>query len=272
MDPTEGKFAKYFDLRNLSTKPPYYREVSRVAQTYAVLFTPRSGSTWLTHEISSYVVLSHPDEYFNLHTFEDSLALNKSNNIYEYYDSVANKRVSPAGVFGFQISYFDLAELEKLAGLRSLMTGRQVFFYLRRNNFIAQAVSLYFAEQTNVFHSSKNEKISIRRDVQYDKERIKFWARHILQQEYGIESWLSTNYVTSLWLTYEEFVVDIRKAVCSIADALYCVIPRRRIIELEIPVKLLDCRKIAFEALFRKDEKEFCAKWECRRGRYPCVE
>ncbi|HVH82078.1 MAG TPA: Stf0 family sulfotransferase, partial [Stellaceae bacterium] len=168
------------------------------------------------------------------------------------------------------ISYFDLEQFEREANLLDVMLGERVFFYLRRINFVAQAISLYTAVESQVFHSYDSPAQPQRPGPPYDDDKIKFWACHILQQEYGIQRWLADHRIAPMMLTYEELLADIDKAIAKIADRLAVDISGRRPSDQPQTTRITATDAIAFEQTFRERNAEFCSKWERARGTAPC--
>ena len=218
-------------------------------------------------------MLSHPDEYFNVLTLKESLRHNKARDIYSYYDVVANKVTSPAGVFGFQISFFDLEIIEREAGLLSLVTGEKFFFVLMRKNFVAQAISMYLATLTGVFHVTDVNHINKidHSSITIVYEEIKKWILHILAQEYGINQWVARKNISVTRFWYEDISLDVEKSIQVIADTLNCALPAYRKIEINKNVKLRDGRSDRIESIFRNKYTEFCNYWEVARGQEPCA-
>ena len=268
---TVSKFARALALFSAEHDIAALPDMRVADRTYCILFTPRSGSTWLTYNIAKYRLLSHPDEYFIANEFLTSLEYNQASNIRDYYRLVSNKMMTNVGTFGFEISFFDLEELEKDALLRSLMEGVQSFVYLSRKNFVAQAVSLYIASVSGRYHSFEGDRVqSCVEPVKCDLSLIKFWACHILQQEYGIERWLSHNRIDALRITFEDILADCEAVVASIA----------RWIGVELTIAPDPAAKRTrsvstnlnahFEAAFRAEHPEWCEYWSRNRGMFPC--
>lgn len=273
MPPPPGKLRAQFDAfyKDRRPAPPPARR-ARVAldKTYCILMTPRSGSTWLTRRIARLNVLSHPDEYFNANLFGETLQYNPGRDVYEVFDIVAKKNRTRGGIFGFEISYFDLEELELEAQILDLMVGEKHFFYLSRRNFVAQAISLYLAVESNFFHSFATDKPQRRRAAPYDDGKIMYWVCHILQQEFGIRRWAFRNGVRPMRLRYEELLEDIDGVIGRMADQLGVELsgaPERALPETERITA--DCA-VVYEQRFRRTHPEFCRKWEAERGTEPC--
>ena len=272
MNEFEEAFKKYPNQTPVLAK--YFRNCEQVKKTYAILMTPRSGSTWLTHEIASYSVLSHPDEYFNPLLFTDLVHHNRTKNIYECFDLLASNHASAAGVFGFEITYFSLEKLEVEVDIQSLMVGEKYFFYLTRKNFVAQAISLYIATETGLYHVTNKDDpqaLQSRPNVSYDGKKIQHWCSHILQQEYGFNKRLLTGNITPISISYEDMLVDIKKVVQRIAGHLYVELPSKPHKDAVRTIRTAPSYSDDYEARFRADYDQWCRSWEQDRGLKECL-
>lgn len=248
---------------------PYDRPTSRIAKTYCILFTPRSGSTWLTRRIARLDLLSCPEEFFIADEFANTLKFNPGRDLYEVFDLVAAKNGTCDGIFGFEISYFDLEEFEREARLLDVMAGEPHFFCLTRRNFVAQAISLYTAVESQVFHVYGDQPVQ-RGEVPYSDDRILYWTCHILQQEFGIARWLDANRIKPIFLKYEELLEDIDGAIARIADDLGVDLRRASARATPQTEKITAGLAAEFEREFRSRHWEFCRHWEAARGTAPC--
>ncbi|HTW51322.1 MAG TPA: Stf0 family sulfotransferase [Stellaceae bacterium] len=268
----EGKFRAYFNAldaaHGVASGP---RERVRLDKTYCILITPRSGSTWLARRIAGVDVLSCPGEHFNAELFGATLKHNAGRDIYEVFDAIAAKNRTRQGLFGFEISYFDLEELEFEARLLDLMVGEKFFFYLSRRNFVAQAISLHTAVESKIFHSFQPEDEPRKRsDVPYDDDKIMFWVSHILQQEFGIHQWMTANNLEPMRLHYEELCADIDAVIRKMAAHLGVDlqgIPARPTAQTQ---RITADSAPDYERRFRSSHEEFCRKWQAARGTEPC--
>ena len=267
----DGKFRAQFLTFHGGRLPPvpYLRPKLPVSKTYCILITPRSGSTWLSRRIERLNVLSGPEEFFIADQFSNTLKFNPGRDIYEVFDIVAAKNCTRHGLFGFEMSYFDLEEFEREARLTDVMLGEQHFFCLSRRNFVAQAISLFTAVESQVFHVF-GEDAPERPRVAYDDEKIMYWACHILQQEYGIQRWLKANRIKPMTLCYEELLENIDGAIARMARKLGVDLSNVQPRPLPQTQKITAGHAEAFEHAFRSRHWQFCRRWEALRGTEPC--
>ncbi|HTT79408.1 MAG TPA: Stf0 family sulfotransferase [Stellaceae bacterium] len=272
-----SKFALAFQRAAASglclTMPEAYRRRPGPSKVYCILFTPRSGSTWLAQEIARLDVMAHPGEYFQADELHNALAENPCENIVEYYDLVSKTKMTIDGIFGFQISYFDLEQLEIDLGLVHLMAKNRYFIYLNRRNFVQQGVSLHLAHETRRFHSlwEPDTPDGRERPVHYDGVKIKYWIAHILYQEYGIEQWLQARSLATLRISYEDMLPDIDGIIAKIARWIEVDVDfARPRLPIPSPARLYSKVNREFEARFRAENGVWCDEWTALRGQAFC--
>ncbi len=180
------------------------RKAPRAA--FLIAFTPRSGSSYLCDLMAHSERLGIPGEYLNPEFLPQLLQNFPAANPAEYLAHILKGRVGRNGVAGVKASWFqfanflDLLEDEQcLAGLRYLS--------LRREDTVAQAISLYLAAGSQVFHTNVEHppaRLDALQHLTYSYAAIDEWHRHILVQEAGWDSFFAERGITPLKLTYEE--------------------------------------------------------------------
>jgi LPS sulfotransferase NodH len=75
-------------------------------KNYIILFTPRSGSSWLTELITDRTILGRPSEWFNPDLMQSAMNgfYRKSENIYEYCSALQDRHKSAEGIFGAELT------------------------------------------------------------------------------------------------------------------------------------------------------------------------
>ena len=94
------------------------------------------------------------------------------------------------------------------------------YIYLTRRDLAAQAVSLYKATETTVFHTNiqhSQDAISKLQTLGYDYEKIKEWYVHIDRQEKGWQDYFYENNIFPLCITYEDIDENVFKVLKRIA-------------------------------------------------------
>ncbi len=186
----------------------HYLDEDRIpSKNYLILFTPRSGSSWLTDLISQQKILGKPSEWFNPDLIQSSMnALgNRTHNIYEYCQSLQKTHQSESGFFGAELTATHLAMLEELLDVDRTFNSPQYVILLRKN-IIAQGISLFLATETGFFHATNT--INSDNQASYDENKIKKWIGVILDDENYFYRFINNKPHTPLLIWYE----DIQKS------------------------------------------------------------
>ena len=189
---------------------PAERAETPTGPKYMILFTPRSGSSWLKAFISLNGKLGSPGEYLN-----PKLVRNRAKEAgVQSFDGYLNAmmrtcRDPETGVFGAKASYFQIEVMRGLTAFRDYFPPEQAtFFYLRREDAIEQAISLYCAITSGEFHS-RDVADGRPTEVSYDADGLIRWLHHIVRAEIATEQFLAENVIRPMTLSYERlFAVD----------------------------------------------------------------
>jgi trehalose 2-sulfotransferase len=200
----------------------------REIDSYLMCTTPRTGSTLLCGLLDSTGVAGHPESYFRRQGLQEyaaqwGIARSADGNfIYsDYIKAALAAGRTDNGVFAVRIMWETLeeitGELELMnpglagdgASLLERAFGRTRFVYLRRNDVVAQAVSLVRAEQTNVWH----DPIQATRqppdgDARLDFNQIHHQVQLINQHNAAWREWFSAAGIEPFPVRYEELAVD----------------------------------------------------------------
>lgn len=182
--------------------------------SYVIATIPRSGSTFLSHELWKTGVLGAPLEYLN---FEGGM-LDRSalQNLVGYMETVRRLRTSPNGVFGLKVFPNDLREITSScrALLGHLLTSR--FIFLTRSNKVSQAVSYARAKQTGAWVGTSEEE----RAPIYVEREIDEALEQILVQERFWLSFFARLSIQPLALAYEDVAADLPASVQKVGEFL----------------------------------------------------
>jgi len=236
------------------------RELTVGVVPYFVAFTARSGSTFLTHELHSTGVLSRPHEWFNWDYVKETGP--KGNKTFtEYFNKTLEENRSKNGVFGCEINWLQLKALGSLMQPQSLFKNKIRWFYLRRRNVVAQAISNFIADKTSFFHSyqgndSAFEKVA---SLEYDAEAIKMYVQNFVQQELSFDKWFHDNNIVPVDLFYEDITREPSRTSMLFANVLGAALPlnfgKTRVVN---PIaKIGGEQNRLYEERFRKEEREF---------------
>ena len=186
-------------------------------RTYCITFTPRSGSTWLGDTLKRSGRFGDPREYFNIEASRFSIRQSNAHNLYAYYNYLKSVRQSD-GVFGFEIAYRHLKKLID-EGYADVLDDVEIWFFLRRRDFVAQAVSLFRANKTGVFHST--QKSGRLKKTPYEDRKIVELVLGLMHREYSFFRFFDEYRIEPIPLWYEEVVSLPQDALlCFFADSL----------------------------------------------------
>ena len=171
------------------------------ARTYCIAFTPRSGSTWLGDTLKRSQNFGDPREYFNADAANYIISHSKASSLPEYFEYLKTVRQSN-GLFGFEVTHQHIAKLMK-EGYADIMDDVDTWFCLRRKNFVAQAVSLYRASHTGVYHSHQKQQSGLE-ETPYNQEKIARVALNLMAAEFRLQKFFTEREIKPKELWYEE--------------------------------------------------------------------
>lgn len=189
-------------------------------KNYVIVFTARSGSSWLTSILSDTKLLGFPEEYINPPFIRDVATAVNAVEQGSFLSGLRRLRKTPNGVFGIEVREIDVTLFGPGHFFGAFGQGTK-FFNLWRQNIVAQAVSLYRAVATNRFHSSDDEAAP----PDYDGEGIRKWLIHFVEQENANLAMLQQRQVEFVNLCYEQMVRDRMKTLQIFAKHLGVTLP-----------------------------------------------
>ena len=223
---------------------------------YVIFFTPRSGSSWLTQMLVDTNLLGKPLEWFNPSHIEENMASLAVNSIDGYLTKIIDTE-STNGIFGIELTSI---HFEKYLGNEIFLEhfkNDTKYIFLYRHDVIAQAVSLWKAVESNLFHSVEGGK---QKDLEFAPEKIKQWTRHILEQEEKLNQIFATLGIKPIKISYEYLVSNPEAAISLIASNL---IDARKI---SLPNSENSYKKLAnnnsntLVSRFYRENHKFCAE------------
>lgn len=203
--------AKYERLRQL--------EDPRVR--YVIAITPRSGSSHLCDVIKTSKYLGRPGEMLSREFIPNILKSVPARSADEYFAHVfrALQANAAGGISGIKCSWFQFREFRQAMAQPDAVDGLR-YIYLTRRDLTAQAVSLYRATETKVFHTNiehSAEALAQLDVLPYNYARIKYWREHIAQQEAGWQQYFVDKKIFPLHLHYEDIEADAAAVVHRLA-------------------------------------------------------
>ena len=182
---------------------------------YVICITERSGSTMLSSLLKKTDVLGIPEEYINARgVMQKYLRQFPSSDIYQYFDWLRCKQISPNQVFGMKTSFSDFEPLLN-EGIVSKLFNPVKFVYLTRRDIVLQAISSYIARCSGQWHiyKSKSDNQLALDDIEYDELRILKLVDKLIHERLQWERFFSLYSIEPLRITYEDVLEDAKNSV-----------------------------------------------------------
>lgn len=243
---------------------PYINDQDSTTKTYLILFTPRSGSSWLTDLIAQQKILGRPAEWFNPDLMQSAMnGLSKrTHNIYEFCQELQNTHRSKENYFGAELTAPHLSMLSDLVNIQQVFNQPSYIVLLRRN-IVAQGISLFLATETGFFHATNT--INMNNQTQYNDKKIKKWINVIIDDEQYIHRFIEKNQLNPLYVWHEDIKENPEESIRNIANHI-----AEKNIDLE-SITESEHKKIGaninyiFEDRFRSENKTYIDKIEQKR-------
>ncbi|TBN44101.1 hypothetical protein EYE42_03025 [Paracoccus subflavus] len=179
-------------------------------KVYAILFTPRSGSSWLTSVLTKTRMMGTPGEWFNPTLMTSSSRSKGARNLEQFIETIS-RHEAHGGIFGFEITYYQMMAVfgDEASFIENFRNS--TFFWLIRKDIVAQAVSLDKMVQTKVSHASNHDEgeiIASDSAYDYNGSRIKEWISHIRNAEKATENMIKTFSLRPIRLAYEPMMAS----------------------------------------------------------------
>lgn len=186
---------------------------------YIIALTPRSGSTYLCNMIMKTKRLGIPEEMLGQISLPGRMKNIPGRTPEEYIRNVIRVKRTANDVSGLKASWFQFQNFMEAMHDRSYLTDFK-YIYLTRRDLAAQAVSLYKATASTIFHTHKQpseEQLRLLDALEYDYEAIKNWYDHIVAQEKGWQRYFYHKRIFPLCLTHEDIEHDLHGVLKRIA-------------------------------------------------------
>lgn len=212
-------------------------------QSYIIYGTPRSGSTLLGGMLAN-AGSGRAHSYFGrpwILDFARYLGVANDGDVdgldfnRRYLEAVLTEGKAGSDIFGIRVMFDTVddltARLDPLfPGLESgpqrfeRAFGRPLYIHLSREDRVAQAVSLYKAAHTGLWHraadGSEMERTAPHQDAGYDAERIGASVAELSAQDRGWREWFAEHGIAPLQLEYEDLSRDPRFGLRKVLTAL----------------------------------------------------
>ncbi|MGL6338035.1 MAG: Stf0 family sulfotransferase [Waterburya sp.] len=224
---------------------PTLEQLQKPEISYAILTTPRSGSTYLCDLLDSTQIAGHPSEHLRLATQE--LARHCNFDYLRLLHNLMHHRITDNGVFGTKfISHFLFELQHNKLNFKQIFKSLDKFILLIRKDKVAQAVSLVVAQQTEIWHiynnnngnnlnyQSKLNNIVINDALLEDVEQKYVF---INKQEEHLKRILANNQIEPLEVFYEDIVANSELQIDQILGFLKIAKPQHYLMKVNTEVK-----------------------------------
>jgi len=187
---------------------------------YIIAITPRSGSTYLCDMIAKTKRLGIPQEVLGQLSIGNRLKNIPGRTPDEYIRNAVRVKRTANNISGLKASWFQFQNFTAAMHDHAYLSGFK-YIYLTRRDLAAQAVSLYKATASSVFHTNKQhseQELNQLNALEYDYDAIKNWYDHIVVQEKGWQHYFYKNRIFPLCLSYEDIEDDVLVVLKRIAD------------------------------------------------------
>ena len=209
---------------------------------YVICATPRSGSTVFCQYLASTGVAGVPASYFrkeDLHEYAEHWQILRPDGSHDFADYLAATHQAGStdnGVLALRIMWSTLGEVTAhlsrlypdLAGNELAMLekafGRLKFVYLRRDDVVAQAISLYRASETGYWHIDEGQ--APEQPPAFDFDAIHSFVAELRRDNSDWQAWFRKVGVEPMPVVYENFAADPETTVSGVL----------RFLEIELPV------------------------------------
>lgn len=176
-----------------------------------IIFTPRSGSSWLADLLIKTGKFGSPNEFVNNAFWH--LVPFKVRTERDFLHAIETRSSTPNKVFCLEATWGHIERFETLNFFEHYRDA--IFFHLRRRDIIMQAISCMIATETGLFHRVGNEVNAIGEVKNIEilshprlLPLIRQWCAHLLYSEWMTEYSLLNNRREAIRIYYEDLVAS----------------------------------------------------------------
>lgn len=185
---------------------------------YIIATTSRSGSTHLCRMLTSTRALGEPAEYYNVRVKPQRMKLWNAANDLDYFRQMLLRTSTDNNVCGVKVATLAFENMRRELGpVFELL--RPKYIWLRRRDTLRQAISLYRANETDIWHWHTHQ-AKPQAVPRYDPRRIRQCQRQIENANESWADWFTSEQCQPLKLWYEDVTADPHKVVEQISAHL----------------------------------------------------
>jgi LPS sulfotransferase NodH len=229
---------------------------------YLILFSPRSGSSWVTSALVATRQLGIPTEYLNPDEVRDNARKANTTDPAGLLAILKRTRQTPNGIFGLKARAIDIELFGAVTFFAAFGAG-SLFFYLWRQDVVAQGISLYRAVASGRWHSFDRPAAP----PNYDADAIAHWISHVVEIENDNMRLLARRGLRAIALRYEDIIADRMGVVATFARALDVVLAPGfdSIPDYRLLTRVSDRWNVEVHARFSAARSDFIAAIEAER-------
>ena len=237
-----------FPARDMVTEDSL-RGVLRDYRPFVVFIVQRSGSTWLFELMRNTGLFGRPREALNADYLASGKAFHdltpdggRIEDIDQYLRRYCAVTAARNGAVGTKLSIFHARTLCGMLPQPEGWEGLLPFFYLRRADIVAQAVSSYRADVLRTYHSFQmtRDELARHRSMPLDEEEVLAWVRRLVVMERDFEAFFRRRGLAPVRLVYETVEADPAAVLHEMAGRILgdAVSPRVRWLMIEGSIRL----------------------------------
>lgn len=191
----------------------HFRDVKKKV---AFIFTSRSGTTFFVDALNRTARMGRIREHFNPYMVRAGQKKWGTSSMNEYVERLVREKTTRNGVFGFKGTVEALLPLVQV-GEMPRRAHEWHWITIRRRDTIAQAVSLYRAKATGLWHDHGQHETA---PPVPDYDFTKIFRQHklILERQAQNERFFGLHDIRPLRLVYEDFSSDLPQALAAVFD------------------------------------------------------
>lgn len=212
-------------------------------RSYLICYSPRSGSTLLADGLANTDLAGHPEEYFNSidATAPGQVALQepvweqekRALPFLDYLERVRQYGTTPNGIFGLKLDWWHFSALRQNMGTSDLpaeqvarrlreMFPNPRFIWVTRRDKVRQAVSLYRAQQSDIWMESGH---GVRPELQFKLRNIRWAIRGLVWEEAYWSDFFTGAGIAPYTVVYEDLVMRYDATVREVLQFLDLSLP-----------------------------------------------
>lgn len=266
-----GQKPPFFEFEPVSGNRPKFDRLMRLPpaeRTFIIVFTPRSGSSWVTRLAEQTGVLSQPGECFHPGFMPAMTRFFETGTLQEYVAILRRKRAT-AGLFGFEVTMGHVTATFGTFRQMIAMFPEATVFSLIREDVVAQAVSLLKMQQTQVGHRGDGDEARFADAEElfhYDPDGIRLWIRRLVRLEAAAERAFDAHGITPHRLSYERNVALGAQGVLDVLARKIGDLPPISAPPDPPARRTGSTRNDEFSARFRQENSDWLAGIAAQRG------